>query len=113
MGKNKRGFTLIEILVVVVIIGLLANMAAANFAGKTDEAREVAQKASLMNIRTALELYEMDKGSYPKDQGENPLEVLLGSDSSPAYLKIDKEDLARYEYSLSEDKKSYTIEVRE
>ncbi len=112
MKNNKKGFTLIEVLIVVVIVGLLANMAAANFKGKTDEAREVADKASMINIMTALELYEMDKGKYPDDKAENPLLILLGKPSGTVYLKIDELDLERYEYVLSDDKKSYTIDIK-
>lgn len=113
MKNNKKGFTLIEVLIVVVIVGLLANMATANFKGKTDEAREVSDKASMVNIMTALELYEMDKGKYPDDGGENPLAILLGKNSEETiYLKIDESELERYEYALSKDKKSYTIDIK-
>ncbi len=64
--KNKRaGFTLIEVLLVVIIIGILAAVVVPKFAGRGKEAQINACKTSIANISTAINLYEVDNGSFP------------------------------------------------
>ena len=68
MKTNKRnaGFTLIEIMLVVVIIGILAAMVIPRLAGRTEQARVAAARSDIeANIGSALDLYELDNGSYP------------------------------------------------
>jgi len=73
--SRQRGFTLIEIMVVVVIIGILIGLVAPNIVGNVDEARVTAAKADIETLVTALERYYMDNSSYPTtDQG---LEALV------------------------------------
>ncbi len=63
--RQRAGFTLIEILLVVVIIGILAALAAPRLGGRVREARVAAAKADIESIGTALRLYELDNGNYP------------------------------------------------
>lgn len=64
--NNRRGFTIIEILLVVIIIGTLAAMMVPRFAGRSDQAKTAAAKADIeVNIATALKLYELDNGFFP------------------------------------------------
>ena len=63
---NSRGFTLIEILLVVIIIGILVSLVAPKLAGRSEEARKQAAKADIDGgISLALDLYEVDNGRYP------------------------------------------------
>ena len=63
---NKyRGFTLIEIMLVVIIIGALAAMIVPRLAGRSDQAKVAVAKADISNISTALKLYELDNGTVP------------------------------------------------
>ena len=63
---NKKGFTLVEIMIVVIIIGILVAMVAPRFAGRSDEARSTAARTDIQaNIAAALDLYEMDMGHFP------------------------------------------------
>jgi general secretion pathway protein G len=67
---RDAGFTLIEILVVVFIIGLLATIVSVNVIGQTDTARVTKAKADLKEIEQGLHLYKLDNGIYPTtDQG--------------------------------------------
>ena len=65
--RNKRGFTLVEIMLVVVIIGILAALVIPKIAGNTERAKETTARADIGGgIKSALGLYEVDMGFYPK-----------------------------------------------
>jgi len=73
---NRRAFTLIEILLVVVIIGILASMVALKLTGRAEDARVTRAKADLGgSLSTAIDLFEQDTGRYPTS--EEGLGVLL------------------------------------
>ena len=83
--KNKKGFTLIELMLVVIIIGVLVSMVVPRLVGRSEEARVAAAKADInANISVALDLYELDNGKYPE-----ALSVLISKSSSGKgpYLK--------------------------
>jgi len=71
---RNKGFTLIEILVVVFIIGLLAAVVLPRLMGTTDEARVEQVKLQIRNIETALKLFKLHNGFYPStEQGLDAL----------------------------------------
>lgn len=73
--ERRSGFTLIEVMLVVVIIGILAGVAVVKFGGKTDDARKARAKQDIANIGTALRMFELDMGEYPGSLGglqQNP-----------------------------------------
>ena len=72
--KNRAAFTLVELLVVIIIIGLLASIVAPKFFGKLDNAKVQTAKAQLELISTALDTFRLDVGRYPSTQ--EGLEVL-------------------------------------
>ena len=74
--RNQKGFTLIEILLVVVIIGALASMVIPRLSGRSEKAKATIAHVDIdANISSALKLYELDNGMFPTtDQG---LEALL------------------------------------
>lgn len=68
MKKNnfEKGFTLIEILLVVIIIGILVSLVAPRLAGRSEEARKQAAKADIDGgLALSLDLFEVDNGKYP------------------------------------------------
>jgi general secretion pathway protein G len=70
MKKMQSGFTLIEIMVVVVILGILASIVVPKIMSRPDQARIVRAQQDITSIENALNLYRLDNGSYPTtDQG--------------------------------------------
>ncbi len=67
--SNSKGFTILEIIAVIVIIGLLWALVATNFMGKVDEARQVDAMAQIGLLGQALDLYRLEKGKYPSNEG--------------------------------------------
>jgi general secretion pathway protein G len=63
--RNSAGFTLIEIMVVVFILGLLVTLVAPKIIGRTDEARRTKAAADIKAIEEALHLFKLDNGFYP------------------------------------------------
>ncbi len=83
--EKERGFTLIEIIIVVFILSLLAAIVAPRFIGKTDDARIADAKLQIKNFETALKLFKLDNGFYPST--EQGLEALI---EEPTVGKIPK-----------------------
>jgi general secretion pathway protein G len=65
MRRGGRGFTLIELMVVIVILGILAGLIIPRIMGRPDEARQTKARIMIEGIETALKLYRLDNGLYP------------------------------------------------
>lgn len=65
---NNRGFTLIEIMVVIAILALLAALVAPKIIGRSDDAKIADAKVQIKNLETALKLYKLDNGAYPSTE---------------------------------------------
>lgn len=76
---RQAGFTLIEIMVVIVILGILAGLIVPRIMDQPDKARQVKAEMQIESISQALEMYRLEKGKYPT--GEQGLKALV-----PAYL---------------------------
>jgi general secretion pathway protein G len=65
---NRQGFTLIEILVVILILGLLAGIVGPRLFGHADEAKVTKTKVQMENLSTALKMYKLDNGVFPSSE---------------------------------------------
>jgi general secretion pathway protein G len=78
---RSSGFTLIELMVVIVILGILAGLIVPRIMGRPDEAKLLKAKMQIESMETALKLYKLDNGSYPTtDQG---LDALVNQSDIP------------------------------
>ena len=81
--RKQSGFSLIEIMVVVVILGILAALVVPKIIDRPDEARIVKAKQDVLAIQNALELYKLDNGFYPSTD-QTLLALVKKPTSSPA-----------------------------
>ena len=90
-NKNKqKGFTLLEIMVVIVILGVLASMIVPNLMGNKDKADRQKVVSDVVALENALDMYKLDNGSYPSsDQG---LDALLSEPSGSPEPRNYRED---------------------
>jgi len=99
--RSGDGFTLIELLLVVVIIGILSTLVVVNFIGIRGRARDAQRKTDLNQIRTALQLYNSDEGSFPdnSDYTGECGDVFDNQNSGVVYMKkIPCDPLEKTEY---------------
>ncbi len=82
VANSRAGFTLLELLIVIAIIGLLASIVAPKLIGRIGKSKSIIAKAQIESFSTALETYRLDTGEYPsEEQGlkaliERPNDVL-------------------------------------
>ena len=86
--RIQKGFTLLELMIVVVIIGVLGALIVPNFMSRPDEARVTAAKTDIASVMQALKLYKLDNHRYPTaDQGLAALVSRPSSGPAPANWK--------------------------
>jgi general secretion pathway protein G len=83
--KRQNGFTLIELMIVIVIIGILATLLIPRIMERPEEARRIKAKADIKTIESALKLYKIDTGNYPTT--EQGLEALIRKPDTPPIPK--------------------------
>lgn len=82
--RRARGFTLIEIMVVITILGILAALIVPKIVGRTDDARIAAARQDIASIMQALKLYRLDNSRYPTtEQGLRALIEKPGTEPVP------------------------------
>ncbi len=86
MENNRGGFTLIELMIVIVIIGILATLLIPRIMERPEEARRVKAKMDIKAIESALKLYKIDCGSYPTTE-QGLISLLKKPETAPVPLK--------------------------
>jgi general secretion pathway protein G len=88
--RDRSGFTLIEIMVVIVILGLLAALVVPKLIGRTEEAKKTQARVQIKNIEQALGLFKLDNGFFPAtDQGIEALIKIPGAGRIPKNYRKD------------------------
>ena len=86
--KHQAGFTLIEIMVVIVIIGILASVVVPRVMDNPDQARKAKAKHDIQALESALDVYRLDNFTYPTtDQGLEALVAMPGGSPEPKNWK--------------------------
>jgi len=85
---KRSGFTLIEIMIVIIILGLLASLVMPNLVGKSEEAKQKLVCVQMKSISQALKMFKVDNGSYPDT--EEGLDALISNPDEEKYPNYSK-----------------------
>jgi len=111
---NKKGFTLIEIMLVVAIIGVLAAMVVPKLTGRTKQTKIAVTQADVdVNVPLSLDLYELDMGQFPSDL-DSLMENKTNSDSwhGPYLKKVPKDAWGQeYIYKSPGERNKYGYDI--
>ena len=114
--NGEAGFTLLEMMIVLVIIAVIAGLVTVNVMGRPDEARATTTKSNITSINAALKMYRLDNGAYPTtEQGlkalvERPTAAPVpGSWAQGGYLSAPPLDAWQKPYEYQSDGMSFTI----
>lgn len=115
---KQRGFTLLEIMVVIVILGLLASFIVPNLMGNKDKADRQKAVSDIVALENALDMYRLDNGRYPNNQ--QGLAALIAKPTTPptprnypeeGYLRRLPQDPWGNDYQLHNPGKTNKIEI--
>jgi general secretion pathway protein G len=114
--KGESGFTLLEMMIVLVIIAVIAGLVTVNVMGRPDEAKATTTKSNIASITGALKMYRLDNGAYPTS--EQGLKALVERPTAPpvpgswaqgGYLSAPALDAWAKPYEYQSDGMSFTI----
>ncbi len=83
-NRRGRGFTLVELLIVVIILAILAGIVIPQFAASTDDANRAAYETNLANLRAVVELYRQQHGEYPGANASGTVTCVNGTNQTGA-----------------------------
>jgi type II secretion system protein G len=105
MGISKKGFTLVELLIVIVVIAILAGISIVAYNGVQNRARDTAIDASVSTLKKGLELYKLYNGQYPSlgTHGTGYAAGGLSAHLVPTYMEKMPDMTGIYQYVTSAD----------
>ena len=112
--RKQRGFTLVELLVVIVVIGILATIAVPRFLASQDRAHVTAAVSDVYHFRKALAVYEMDYGAYPDQgfgNGGGIVAALVDPSGNDYMILPDGQSFNSFSYTPVNNGESYEIQV--
>lgn len=112
--RINNGFTMVELLIVIVLIGILISISFTGYVASQRSARDGKRKADLEQIRAALEMYRSDVGSYPVQTSSNWFTNNMIAYGSDVYLSAAPNDpVSSYKYFYSQSSpNSYSLCAR-
>jgi type II secretion system protein G len=123
--KQKKGFTLIELMVVIVIMGILVTIGTFAFQSSQKKSRDARRKSDLSQVAKALEMYNSDVGAYPEDDagkikgcGDTPKTVcawgsmFFNTTKATYMVKLPKEPMSNRVYYYKPATKGYLLYAR-
>ena len=112
MKRISKGFTLIEMLIVITIIALLASLILVGMGGARAKTRDARRIADLHNVMNALELYYSKSYSYPDaNNWDGLVEDLITGDIGVTRVPKDPLSDGTYEYGVSDDNQDYVLKA--
>jgi general secretion pathway protein G len=102
MSKSKSGFTIVELLMVIVVIGILAAITVVAYTGIQQRGRDAQRKSDIASIVKALELYYADNGSYPSSGGSTSVNSSWSSSADTSWTSF-KNYLTNYAKNIPSD----------
>jgi general secretion pathway protein G len=95
--KTRNGFTMVELMAVLIILGLLATLLLKNFMGSTDKARIITTKTNLTGLQSLVNQFKIDNGRFPtEDEGLTALIIKPGDVKNwPEFGYLDTTDLPK------------------
>ena len=88
MWAKQKGFTIVELLIVIVIIGILAAITIVAFNGTQQRGRDAQRKSDVAAITKALELYYIDKGEYPAGNGSTTINTSWSTTADASWATL-------------------------
>jgi len=104
--RNEAGFTLIELMVVIVILGILAGLVVPRIMDRPEQARKQKAEVQIESLETACKLFKLDTGSYPSS-----LDALVSGGRTGGYLEKGKVPLDPWGQSFSYSSGGEEIEI--
>ena len=110
---KKQGFTLMELMIVVSVLGVLAAILIPNFRGVTEEAKNAAAKADLRNLKMAIILYQSRYNVLPDDSSVDKFEQCLQNYSPRVVDRVPTDPWSstgeRYQFEVAADDETYAV----
>lgn len=101
--RTNRGFTIVELLIVILVIGILAAITLAAFNGVQRKARDSDRKTDISAIKKALELYYVDNGTYPSSTGSTTINASWTTSADPSWANLSAQLVPKYMSTLPKD----------